>query len=173
MALIIKQDYPDAETYKGEAYYTAVEFTTSPLSWIYNDLPNELIRTSLEKVEEGGGKPLSVLVWRENRLFDYKFTVGVYYYIVNPEALTLAARRAGLPLPVIPIAMAYLIIGAITLLLGLFLIGSIIKSATSLIWGREGGIPWIPIAIAVVGISIGLGYFFKTYKEFRKYGQTA
>lgn len=159
MGLIRYEEFPGAETYRGDAFYTAVEFTTLPIPWVYDQLPDELIETSLGKVREKGGTPLRVLVWRENKLFKYIFTVGIYYHGVSEASLSVEEARLG-----IPIAIAYLIIGGIVLLLGLNLIDSIIKSAKSLIWGEGEGIPWIPITIAVVGVAIGVGYLIKSLR---------
>jgi hypothetical protein len=163
MVLVIDRYYPDADTYSGEASYMNASFGTLPFADLFTNVPEQAVASVLNTLNEKGGVPLRILVWKEDQLYQYVFTVGVYYYVPSLAGLSLAEQKT-LGLQLVPF-----IIVALAVLLGLWLLWQVINALVNLFWGREDDdeLPWTWIAIAVIGVSAAAAYIYKKQSEKR------
>jgi len=173
MDTLIREDlYPEAYTYRGKAYYANLEVTTLAVPVIFDGFVDWVADSCRTNIESQGAHVLIVRVYRDVNFWNYFYRVVFYCY--DPNDTTYSSEYRMELAPIIA-AIIYLIIGAIAAYLIGWLVSTILRGATDLIYGPEeirNKYPWIsaliPIAIILGVATIGGGFLLGKIGQLRQ-----
>lgn len=156
MDLKRKIRFPEADIYRGTAYYSEIKFTTLRIPWIAEEFAYWLAGEGEKKIRENGGVPLVIEVWQSTGWVTYDFWIKYWFYLPGVSAAVIPAVVWGI---------VQAIIVVVGILLGLWLLGQVVEKVGELIWGPEEIPSWvrmiIPIGITAALVAYAYSKFIK------------
>jgi len=159
--LVRERKFNDYYFYRGDAYFSQIEFRTLRIPWIWDRFVDFLEQRTFEELRAQQAIPIWSQIFRTTNLLEYKYTLKFWWHFSS------SSSSPAIP-PVVWVILRKILYAA-AIFLGIWLVKGLVTDVKEVVWGppeipeiiRVG----IPLGIAVFLIGFGVSYILREIRR--------